>query len=529
MATWLSIPSTKLKRYSPYLAIFTLALVIRTATAWQLAGPEGLDAEYYFLVAQNLVRGKGLIVDAIWHFLDNSLHLPHPAGEFWLLLPSLIQALGLLLGSGYRYAQMTQVIMSSALVALAFRFGRQLTNRWSDALLAAFLTLFGGFSVMVRQVDLDCYATYALAGGMALYAMYRGQESAAWLCASGFFSGLASLTRNDGIFLLLLLLLYLAWLSWQRVPYSRGAALVAIALYLALMIPWWIRNWVVFGRPSPVPILYPALLREYHELFTYQAQLTWEHFLSWGWQWQLRAKLIVAVGNAARFAWMFQLWQVPLLAVGIWTVHRRHEVLPMIAFPLLLYLALSLVYTFPSEHGSWLHSLSAFVPFGAAFSALGLHTVWQWLTRHLEAIRPSVLLVAWQCTAALLACLGGMAIAHAEIASNRSWTAGREAIAAWITAHTSPQAVIMASDPLGVTLASGRSAVAIPNNALPMVLQVADQCGAQYLVLWNQRSYAISRELFSCLPAHSRLHQLSQWEGVQIYGIEPVQLVEVYE
>ena len=528
MAQAISLVSAKLKRAGPYLAVFAVALVVRGFTALQLAGPENLDAEYYFSLAQNLVRGRGFVLDAIWHFLDNPQGLPHPAGEFWLPLTSLVQALGLLLGWGYRYAQIPQILMSSALVVLAFRFAQEISGSKAVASLAAFFTLFGGGTVMARQVDVDCYATYALAGSLALYALHRGQKSPAWLCSSGLFIGLASLTRKDGVLLLGVLLVYLAYLSWRRIPYSRAAAMAAIALFVALNLPWQIRNWYVFGQLNPVPMGYPALLREYSDFFAYRPQLDWQHFLSWGWPWQLRAKAAAAIRNVARFAWVLQFWQVPLCFAGLWAVRKRHSLLPIWLYPLLSYWVLTLIYTFPSEHGTWLHSLGPFVPFGAAFSALGVCALAQSLSRDIRVQRAFLLQASVPCCAALLACVLGVGMARAEIATNHRWTAGRTAIGQWVLANTLPQTTVMSNVALGVALETGRPAVAVPYGDLSTVLQVADRFAAQYLIAWDGRPQGLPTELMSHSVNHSRLHLLQQWDQVRIFRVEPVEVAEMY-
>ncbi|MBM4431337.1 MAG: glycosyltransferase family 39 protein [Chloroflexi bacterium] len=527
MTQAVSLSTSKLKKLGPYVAVFALALAVRGLTALQLAGPENLDAEYYFLLAQNLVRGRGFVLDAIWHFLDNPQGLPHPAGEFWLPLTSLIQASALLLGQGYRYAQIPQVIMSSMLVVLAFRFTQEISSSNVLAYLAAFFALFGGATVMGRQVDVDCYATYAFAGSLALYALYRGQKSSAWLCASGLFIGLASLTRKDGVLLLGVLLFYLAYLSWRRIPYSRAAALAAITLFAAVNLPWQMHTWYVFGQLQPVPAWYPALLREYADFFAYRPRLDWQHFLSWGWQWQVQARIAAAIRNAARLAWVLQFWQVPFCIAGLWAWRKRHVMIPIWLYPLLSYLLLTMVYTFPSERGTWLHSLGPFVPFGAAFSAAGLQAAAQSLSRRFRALRPSLLQACVQCSAAFLACVLGVAMARAEIAANQRWTAGRKAIGQWVVANTSPHTTVMSNDPLGIALEAGRPAVAVPYGDLPTVLQVADRFTAQYLILWEQRPQGLFD--FVADPAHhDRLHLLQQWEQVRIFRIDPVEVAEVY-
>jgi hypothetical protein len=276
-----------------------------------------------------------------------------------------------------------------------------------------------------------------------------------------------------------------------------------------------------------VPIGYPALLREYADFFAYRPQLDWQHFLSWGWQWQLQARIAAAVRNAMRFAWVWQIWQVPLFIAGLWAVRKRHSLLPIWLYPLLFYLVLTLIYPFPSEHGTWLHSLGPLVPFGAAFSALAVCALAQSLSRRIHMRRASLLQASVQCCAALLACLGGLAVARAEIASNQHWTAGRTAIGQWVLANTSPQTTVMSNDALGVALETARPAVAVPYGDLSTVVRVADRFAAQYLIVWDGRPQALPTELLSLPVNHDRLHLLQQWDQVRIFRVEPIEVAEM--
>src|SRR5207253_899339 len=64
---------------------------------------------------------------------------------------------------------------------------------------------------------------------------------------------------------------------------------------------------------------------------------------------------------------------VPLapLALGVRGLRQRADVRAWVALLALVYLAQSLVWTLHSTHGSYLHSLAAFFPFGLAIAAAG--------------------------------------------------------------------------------------------------------------------------------------------------------------
>lgn len=517
------------------LLIFLLAVGVRTAAASQLAAPAGFDAQYYFMVARNLAAGRGLVVDAIWQFLDQPRGLPHPAGGIWLPLTSLVQAVFLLLSSTYRAAQIPQVLSSSVLVVLACLYARQLTGRLLDGLVAAGLVLFGGGAVMATHVDVDCYATFALTAGLALYAMSLGWSNSRWLMASGLFIGLAALTRNDGLLLLLVFGLYALWMYRCGRSVSRQELVGAISAFVVVCAPWWVRNWLTFGRISPVPPLYPALLREYAEFFTLEPHFTWQHLLSAGWHPLAASRLRALVMNAVRLAWTFQLWQVPFIALGVLAAarapargnreqavrdrRRSASLFPVLLYPVLLYLSMSLIYTFPGLQGGFSHSVSAWVPFGAALAAVGLGFGWQIVARFAKLERWQRSLRVFQVGAVFIASLVGVTIARAEINNNRRLARSNELIAAWVRSNTDPDTVIITNNSMGISLFADRSTVAIPFEGLSSARQAAQRFGAELLIVWQERPQGLSREFVTELVL-TPLPMLASWTDCQVYLFE---------
>ncbi|OQB28499.1 MAG: hypothetical protein BWY10_00433 [Chloroflexi bacterium ADurb.Bin180] len=512
--------------------LYLIAVGVRTATALQLAAPSSFDAQYYYLVAKNLVAGRGLVVDALWQFLDRPVGFPHPAGGVWLPLPSLLQALFLLLSRSYRAAQIPQILLSSALVLLAYLFTRRLTGRVSDGLVAAGLVLFGGGTVMATQLDVDCYATFALTAGLAIYAMSRDWSNPYWLAASGLFMGLAALTRNDAILLLAVFGLFVLWLRHRGQGVSFRVVLLTLGLFVGVCAPWWLRNWLTFGRVNPVPPLYPALLREYGEFFAFEPQFTLQHLLSAGWSSLLQARLNALGMNGLRLIWTFQFWQAPFIALGALAMTRPRassprdrpvaeggappSLFPVLLYPLLLFLAMSLVYVFPGLQGGFSHSLSAWVPFGAALAAVGLRCSWQRLARVAGVLDPRRSLRVFQVGAVLVACLIGVTVARTEIVSNRRLAQSNARVAEWVKANTDPQTIILTNNGLGISLFAERRTLAIPFGGLATAQTAARRFGAELLIVWGDRPQGLPAE-FTADLASIRLPLVASWDGCQVY------------
>jgi hypothetical protein len=192
-------------------------------------------------------------------------------------------------------------------------------------------------------------------------------------------------------------------------------------------------------------------------------------------------------------------------------------VLPIILYLGLLYIVLSLVYTFPSEHGTFVHSLIACFPFGAGLAALGLRTSWEGLTRRLGIVRPWRSLAIVQFGAGLLACLIGITVAGVEVADNRRLTASNALVATWVQTNTSSRTVVMSNDSLGITLLTGRPTVAIPHGDLQVALRVAERFDARFLIVWHDRPQGLPTAFLSDLERTPGLPLVDSWNGAEVY------------
>ena len=78
LAWWRGCPQARV-----YAGLYTLALVVRLALAWPVAGPSYFDAAYYQNAAESLIAGHGLTDQVIWNYLDDPAGLPRPSHLYW--------------------------------------------------------------------------------------------------------------------------------------------------------------------------------------------------------------------------------------------------------------------------------------------------------------------------------------------------------------------------------------------------------------------------------------------------------------
>ncbi len=541
--------------------IFLFALAVRLVTALPLQQPGYMDAYYYYDGGESLYRGGGFNEDFIWNYLDDPQGLPRPSHLYWMPLSSILVYFSFLLfGASYRAAQMPFILLSSFLPLIAYYISYRISGQQRHALSAALFTIFSGF-YLVYWVSPDNLSPFAVTASLSLVVMAEGLKSGnPWtLGLTGFLAGLSHLARADGPLLLLSLFIAVLVEAWrrrrkkQRIGENNGlwrmanggflclpgirplllGLLFALAGYLLIMMPWFYRNWRVIGTPLSGAGVKTLFLRDYDDLYSYNDRLTWGSYLAWGWGSILRSKLEAAWLNLQTLlAVDLMIFLAPLAAIGLWQLRRQGEFLPFFIYGPLLYLTMTLVFTFPGFRGGMLHSSTALLPHLFAAAMIGLDTAVIWLAR----FRP------WHVPTAqkffttgfvLLALFLSAFIYHGRILGgqpfNPTWNQRDLVygeIAAWLEEHAPPQAAVMVGNPPSFYYHSGRPCVVVPNEGLEAVLQIARRYEVDYLVLDENRPHPLA-EIYSDQVEVSQLElQLTltdrQGKTVKIYRINGV-------
>ena len=258
-------------------------------------------------------------------------------------------------------------------------------NFLAGASAAALFTAFSGF-YMVYWVSPDNFTVFALTASLCLFAMARGMEtgSARYFFVAGLLAGLSHLSRADGLLLLLVAPVSLLIPGPSQRTYGNILRFTFYVLlgYFLVMAPWFVRNYAAVGSPYPSAGTKTLWLTSYDELFRYRDDLTPARYLATGIGPILGSKLYAAVMNLLVIAFGdLQVFLAPFAAIGMWQLRRSLQFLPFFIYAFLLYLAMTLAFTFPSWRGSVLHSSAALLPFLAAAVPPGLDAVIQWIAR----------------------------------------------------------------------------------------------------------------------------------------------------
>ncbi|MEW5721034.1 MAG: hypothetical protein AB1817_20580, partial [Chloroflexota bacterium] len=229
------------------------------------------------------------------------------------------------------------------------------------------------------------------------------------------------------------------------------------------------------------------------ELFRFTDDLTLQRYLDWGIGNIVASKLRAAGVNLLVLAFgALQIFLAPFALIGLRQQRRRVELLPFFIYAPLLYLALTLAFTFPSVRGSTLHSAAALLPFLAAAAPRGIDACIEWIARRRRtwdvALAARVFRAGFVALAIFLAiylyALGVFPIGGAsDIPLWNLRDIEYAEIARWLDQNARPDDVVLTVDPPAFYNAGHRRAIAIPTDSVDAIFLAARKYGARYLVL----------------------------------------------
>jgi hypothetical protein len=480
------------------IALFCITLAFRTATALPLQHAGYMDASYAIHVAENLARGRGFIDEVLWNFLDNPAGLPHPSNLYWMPLQSvLIAPFFFFLGTSYRVAQIPFILLSSLVPLISFHLARRIFARDDYAWTAAIFTAFSGFYT-IYWVSPDSFTPFALFGAMGLYFIGRGAEakSPSYFVLAGILAGLSHLSRADGALLLAIPpLVLLLQKPFHLNSVLRFTILVFVG-YLLCMTPWFMRNYFAIGSPYPSAGTKTLWLLNYDELFRYTDDLTPTRYFASGLGSIVGAKLVAAARNLFVVAFGdLQVFLVPFAVVGWWQLRKHIYFLPFSIYSILLYLAMTFAFTYPSWRGSVLHSSTALLPFFAVAIPKGIEATVGWVARRRGSWNNAQAARFFQIGFAVLAIVLSVYLYEegvfawftrrtSEIPLWNQRDAEYPDIANWLNQNAHVEDVVMTVDPPSFYNVSHRRAIMIPTDPdTGAIFRAARQFHARYLIL----------------------------------------------
>jgi hypothetical protein len=518
-------------RWYFYLLLGFSGLALALAVGHFQQSPGYMDADYYFAGGVQLAKGRGFSEMVLWNYLDNPTGLPHPSHAYWMPLASILAAVGMgLTGSMSMTAARTGFLLVTALIPpMTALLSYKITARNGLALASGVFAVFSGYYIPFFSTA-DTFALYMVFGaGFMLLIGYGienndGKHRTLISAALGVVAGFAHLSRADGIMWLAVAFLTVIFIPRSNNKQRIGLLIFVLMGYAIVMTPWFLRNFSEFGTLLAPGGNHTLWLTRYDETYSYPAsKLTLDSWLSSGWISILGTRFDALKWNL-QTAWAVQgaIFLLPFIVIGGWVYRRDLRIqIGMIAW-LISFAVMTLIFPFAGSRGGFLHSGAALQPLWWVLAPVGIERFVLWLEvnrnwRKGEAFR--VLMIGFIGVSILMTA----AIFYVRVYSPPGW--GYEARRyrrvedTIILSQASISDIVMVGNPPGYFNVSNRPAIAIPNEPLSTVLEVADKFDARFLVLEEDGVPLPLKLVYDNPTGFPSILYLGEIDGARIFAI----------
>jgi hypothetical protein len=492
---------TKLRKQD-YALLYALALVLALGVSLVQRAPGYTDAEYYFGGGLRLFQGEGFSEMILWNYLDDPSGLPHPSHAYWMPLPSLVAAAGMVLfQTGSFFAGRIFFILLSGLIPpLTAMLAQRLGQDRRGATVAGLLGLFSGFYLIYTTLT-EGFTLVMVLGSVFLLTAFGKSNSeetkSYFFLIPGAAAGLMHLTRADGFLWLGAGLLGLMWLYRvkRKAPIVTTLAVIGCMTggYLLVMGPWFLRNLQTFGGLMPPGGSRTFWLSNYNEIFRYPAdQLNVSTWLASGWGAIFKDRLTALWSNLqTALAVQGSIFLLPLMIIGLWHLRRDRRVVLGGVLWLAILGVMSFVFPYSGARGGFFHSGAALQPLLWASVPFGLEVFVAWGSKKRRNWNTSLAVSVFGVGIVLLSLLlTGFLFSQRVIGGNLQepvWQDGwiRQTVyEAELKKQGATQTdVVMINNPAGLYAATQRSTIVIPDGGPEMASLAAQRYGARFLIL----------------------------------------------
>lgn len=498
------------------LSLFLLALGVRLFVIPLVGFAPTEGSQYYVSVAANLVGGHGLVSDAVWSYATPPNVVPKPAFELWLPMATFIAAIPMAVaGASLGAAQLGMAVLGAVVAPLAWFAGREaaavsgldarrtravaITSGLVAAMLAPFVTAVAGP---------DSTTPFLVFGTLAALLAPRALPSAtasarrAWLGPLGFgiALGLAYLSRQEAVWIAI------AWLGLLVIDLRRsrpgplvrslvGALWPVVVGGLLVVVPWLVRNTLDLDSPLPGQAVENLWLRRNEDIFAWLDRPTATAYLDRG-VGAIMGDRIDAIVHQLVSVILTPAFPVGLLGLVAIVGLRRSPALrrPTTLSMLLLsgglmFVATAMLFPVATRWGTFLHSAGPLLVGLVVATALGGDALMARISVRRGWARINVILVP----IALLAVTVPLLLLQLLIVARQAdGLSGRfMATAIHLRSVTGddtdagPRPVLITDHPMWLAAATGDPAIALPDEPIASVMDLARTYGATMLVLFD--------------------------------------------
>lgn len=472
--------------------LYAIALLARLAAIAGVTYPVNEGSAYYVAVARNFVEGRGLVTDALWSFATPPLTVPRPAFELWQPMASFISAgpMALLGSSDFFSAQLGHVIVGALVAPLCWAVAReaaqalQLPAARAQTVAVgsgAVAVVLGPFLTVAAIPDSTTpFLVFGIVCCLLVPRVLSGSRMAA--LALGMALGLAYLSRLEAVYIAATLLLLGGWRWRTLVPVVAGG--------LIIVVPWLVRNVLAFGTLFPGQALENVFFTRNEDVFAYLDRPTAAEFFGQG-----PGVLLGNVLTAFRHN-LLEVLVVPAAPVAIggllaavWLM-RKAALRPTALGALLLsgsltFVAVTLLFPVATLWGTFAHAAGPLLAGLTVAAVLGADA----LVARLRELRNWPRSNSWLAPLAVVALTLPISLALTSglpaLAAERE--ARVEALAQSLAAQPDLEEPLISDHPVWLAEATGRTAIALPDESLEALVQLARDMHAPMVAVLEGR------------------------------------------
>ncbi|MEN4012723.1 MAG: hypothetical protein ROW48_11855 [Bellilinea sp.] len=356
-------------------------------------GPGFMDAAYYAAGGARIAQGLGETEPYLWNYLSNPSGLPAPSFTYWMPLPAILAAVGMILGQStdYGWSKLAFVLLAGWLPVLSVFLAKKVLRNPVNAWIAGGLAVFPGIYAVYISTP-ESFTPYLVGGAFFLASAFFVEWKVLRVFSNiprfvflGMVAGWMHLSRADGILWLGFGFLVLFWRA--RTLASQNRLRVAIAWSLSLVFGyslwmgvWYWRNLSIFGSLFAPGSNRTLFLTDYNQTFAYPPDIVnMAAWLASGASEILSARLDALLINLQNLlAVQGAVVLLPLTAIGFW-IHRREASVRLVLLVSVVTLGLmTVVFPFAGSRGGYLHSASSTQVFFWVMAAAGLDEIVRW-------------------------------------------------------------------------------------------------------------------------------------------------------
>lgn len=509
-------------------ALIALLALLPRVVLWALSDHPGLwDPTEYYNLAVNLHAGDGFTLDYIWSFANQPGAVTHPL-DHWLPLPGVLAAGSFaLFGMSVQAALLPFVLLGVVQSLLVYWFARRIGVSTAAAVFAALATAWTPW-LFLSSLHTDTTTLFGVLGFGALAAVFLGVTAdGRWLWLAGALIGLAMLTRNDAVMLIVAGAAGGVWIARQRGSHCVRAVHMAGAVLLLglVMTPWLARNQSALGTPWPGSTAQSMFVTDHEDFYAYSKKISLDTYLDQGLP-RILGKIVFELAASVKLMYTLVELIFPVAIIGglleagmlCWRGDPRRSALrpygPALLFIVLTFGAYGVLMPYLSQGGSFKKAYLAMVPF---LLILGAQTVERYVRPRRAYTMVSVITLA-------LLLMNAVELTRADYKINASQQAIYEDVKVVLDRlqeQQSREIIVMTRDPWSVNYVAGYRAVMVPNEPLDVILEVADRYGVTHILA------PVPREAISAIDrgdvSHPRLARVAELPDhqVHLYRIAP--------